>query len=172
MTQSKTIYLARHAKSSWDSGAATDFDRPLSNRGVADAIKMGDELNRLAWKPELVISSPAIRAKQTCNTLCDKLDVSLESVVWNKDIYAAYMITLLHILSALPESIKSVLMIGHNPSMEDLLLHLCEDAHVFQQKNGKLFTTGNIVKLTVNTEWKNLVICDGALEKIIRPKEL
>ena len=60
---SKIIYLARHAKSSWKSDAITDFDRPLSNRGVSDAVGIGDALNRLGWKPEKVISSPAIRAK-------------------------------------------------------------------------------------------------------------
>ncbi len=168
----KTIYLARHAKSSWNSGAPTDFDRPLSHRGAADAVKMGDELNRLGWMPEMVVSSPAIRAKQTCKSLCDKLGVPFESVVWNKEFYAAYVITLLHILSALPESTKSVMLIGHNPAMEDLLLHFCSDANAFEQENGKLFTTGNIVKVTVDAVWKDLTMCEATLEKILRPKEL
>ncbi|MCF6190832.1 MAG: histidine phosphatase family protein [Cocleimonas sp.] len=169
---SKIIYLARHAKSSWDSGAATDYDRPLSNRGVADAVRMGDELQRLGWKPERVISSPAIRAKQTCQTLCDKLDFPFDGVVWNKDIYAAYVVTLLHSLSALPESSNSVMLMGHNPSMEDLLLHFCSDANAFQQENGKLFTTGNIAKITVDAAWKDLTLCEAKLEEILRPKEL
>ena len=168
----KTIYLARHAKSSWNSGAPTDFERPLSIRGMADTVKMGDELNRLGWKPELVISSPAIRAKQTCKSLCDKLGISVESVVWNKDIYVAYMITLLHILSALTESTKSVMMIGHNPALEDLLLYFCGDANAYQQKNGKLLTTGNVAKIVVDVEWKELTMCEADLESILRPKEL
>ena len=169
---SKTIYLARHAKSSWDSGAATDYDRPLSNRGVADAVRMGDELHRLGWKPEKIISSPAVRAKQTCQTLCDKLAFPFDDVVWNKEFYAAYVVTLLHSLSVLPESSSSVMLVGHNPSMEDLLLHFCSDANVFQQKNGKLFTTGNIAKITVDAAWKDLTMCEASLEKILRPKEL
>jgi phosphohistidine phosphatase len=172
MPLKKTIYLARHAKSSWNSGAATDFDRPLSNRGVADAVRMGDELNRLGWKPEKVISSPAIRAKQTCHTLCEKLDFPINRIVWNQDIYAAYVITLLHILSALPESTKSVMIIGHNPAMEDLLLHFCDDANSYQQKNGKLLTTGNVVKISTLSDWKDLTLCEAKLEKILRPKML
>ena len=170
---SKTIYLARHAKSSWNSGAATDFERPLSDRGVADVVCMGDELHRLGWKPEQIISSPAMRAKQTCQTLCDKLDFPFADVVWNKEFYAAYVVTLLHSLSVLSESTKSVMLIGHNPSMEDLLLHFCSDAaDAFQQDNGKLFTTGNIAKITVDVAWKNLTMCEASLEKILRPKEL
>lgn len=168
----KTIYLARHAKSSWNSGAATDYDRPLSNRGMADAVRMGNELNRLAWKPEKIISSPAVRAKQTCQTLCDKLGYDFDYVIWHKEFYAAYVVTLLHSLSALSESTKSVMLIGHNPSMEDLLLHFCSDANEFQQDNGKLFTTGNIAKITVDTAWKDLTMCEATLEKILRPKML
>ena len=172
MPSKKTIYLARHAKSSWSSSAETDFDRPLSNRGVADAVRMGNELNNLAWKPEKIISSPAIRAKQTCQTLCDKLDFSFERVVWNRNIYAAYMVTLLQLLSALSESTKSVMLIGHNPAMEDLLIHFCGDANAYKQRNGKLFTTGNVVKITVESSWKDLAMCEARLEQILRPKSL
>ncbi len=168
----KTIYLARHAKSSWNSGAATDFDRPLSNRGVADAVKMGDELKHLGWQPEKVISSPAIRAKQTCHTLCEKLDFPIANIVWNKDIYAAYTVTLLHILSALPESSNSVMLMGHNPAMEDLLINFCGDVSDYRQKNGKLFTTGNVVKITTESNWKDLAMCEARLEEILRPKML
>lgn len=168
----KTIYLARHAKSSWKSDATTDFDRPLSNRGVADAMRMGEELSRLGWKPEKFISSPAIRAKQTCKTLCEKMEFPFENVVWNKDIYAAYVVTLLHILSVLPESTKSAMILGHNPAMEDLLVHLCGDADNYSQKDGKLLTTGNVVKITIKSEWKGLAMCDATLDQILRPKEL
>ena len=170
MATKKTIYLARHAKSSWGSSASADFERPLSNRGIADAVLIGDELMRLGWKPEKIISSPAIRAKQTCQTLCGKLGFSFENVVWNKDIYAAYTVTLLQILSDLPESTKSVMLIGHNPAMEELLAHFCDDANDYRQKNGKLFTTGNIAKITTESNWKDLTMCEAMLERIVRPK--
>jgi len=168
----KIIYLARHAKSSWDSGVATDFERPLSGRGMADAVRMGDELLRLGWKPEKIISSPAVRAKQTCQTLCDKLDFAFDQVDWDEDIYAAYTVTLLQILSGLAESTQSVMLLGHNPAMEDLLEHFCGDASVYRQKNGKLFTTGNVVKISAETSWKALTMCEAEIEKILRPKAL
>lgn len=170
----KTIYLARHAKSSWDSDAVSDFDRPLSHRGQKDAVNMGKELKRLEWLPEKIISSPAIRAKQTCHNLCEGMGLDSDEVVWDKDIYAAYVISLLHILSNLPEQIQSIMLIGHNPAIEDLLVHLCGEASLRRsfQKNGKLFTTGNVAKISVSVSWKGLVMSEAELEGLLRPKEI
>ena len=172
MIANKTIYLVRHAKSSWYQRVTSDFERPLSDRGIADAIRMGDTLNSLGWKPEKILSSPAIRAKQTCEIFCDKLTIPLDNINWKKDIYAAYTVTLLQLLSAQNESLKSIMLIGHNPSMEDLLLHLCHDALSHRQKNGKLLTTGNVVKITLSTSWKEIAMSDATLVKILRPKAL
>jgi phosphohistidine phosphatase len=170
----KTIYLARHAKSSWNSDASNDFDRPLSNRGFTDAEKMGKQLHHLEIKPEKIISSPALRAKQTCESYCEQLDISLGEIEWNEEIYAAYTVTLLHILSALPETVKSVMLVGHNPAMEDLLVHLCGESAINnkRQKNGKLFTTGNVAKIIVSVPWPQLVMHDAKLKDLMRPKEL
>lgn len=170
----KTIYLARHAKSSWDSGASSDFDRPLSHRGENDATRIGAELKNLNWLPEKIIASPAIRAKQTCNLYCDEIDFSLDHVEWNRDIYSAYMVTLLHLLASLKQDIQSVMLIGHNPAMEDLLVHLCGYASVaeYQQKNGKIFTTANIAKITTQVDWKDLIMEEAKLVSIMRPKEI
>jgi len=166
----KTIYLARHAKSSWDSGVSKDFGRPLSGRGQRDAIRMGEALNERGWKPQKIISSPALRAQQTCLVYCQSLDIPSDNIVWNRDIYAAYTVTLLHILTSQPESIESLMLVGHNPAMEDLLEHLCLE--VPRQKNGKLFTTGNVARLSVSVLWKDLVMHDAKLEGLLRPKEL
>lgn len=170
----KILYLARHAKSSWNSDAHSDFDRPLSKRGKSDARRMGLELNSLDWRPDKIIASPAIRAKQTCHALCNALDILPQTVVWNRDIYAAYVITLLHLLSRQLESTKSVMLIGHNPAMEDLLVHLCSEFvyRTHSQKNGKLLTTGNVAKITLSADWKDLVMCEARLVQLLRPKEL
>jgi len=171
---SKTIYLARHAKSSWDSNATTDFDRPLSDRGLRDVEKIGRFLIENAWNPSVIIASPALRAKQTCGVYCRYLDFSDDAVQWNADFYAAYTVTLLQSLTSLPETTDSVMLIGHNPSMEDLLIHLCGDATTtkHRQKNGKLFTTGNIAKISLQSTWKDLVMSDAKLLDILRPKSL
>lgn len=169
-----TIYLARHAKSSWMSSALNDFDRPLNKRGEKDAVLIAEELKRLAWLPEKIIASPAIRAKQTCKAYCEILDYPVSNVEWNSEIYAAHTITLLHILTGLDESKNSVMLIGHNPAMEDLLVHLCGYAQVseHQQKDGKIFTTANVAKLTTEAAWKDLVMDEMNLESLLRPKEV
>ena len=168
----KIIYLARHAKSSWNSGASTDFDRPLSERGMSDAIKMGKALNRLSWKPEVIIASPALRTQLTCSAYCEYLDFSEEAIVWRKDFYAAYMVTLLQAITSLPKSTNSIMLLGHNPAMEDLLIYLCGGLVDFQQKNGKLFTTGNVAKITVKGLWGDLLMNEASVAKLLRPKEL
>ena len=170
----KTIYLARHAKSSWDSDATTDYDRPLSKRGEKDVIRMGAELVDLAWMPEKIISSPAMRAKQTCESLCSQLGISNDSIEWNEDIYAAYTVTLLQIISNQVESVSSVMLVGHNPAMEDLLVHFCGADQLCErmQSNGKLFTTGNVAKITLDTSWENWVMGDAILEGLLRPNLL
>ncbi len=173
MQKNKTIYLVRHAKSSWQSNASSDFERPLSERGLQDSKRIGEHLRQLQWQPQQIIASPAIRAKQTCHALCDALDISPQSVIWNRDIYAAYVVSLLHVLANQPEKRQSVMLVGHNPAMQDLLLHLCGEAALrpYYQKNGKLLTTGNVAKITVDTDWQDLVMCNARLVQILRPKE-
>lgn len=170
----KTLYLARHAKSSWNTIVSSDFDRPLNKRGEADAIKMGEVLKSHLWRPEKLIASPAMRVKQTCEIYCEYLEYPLDDVEWNSDIYEAYTITLMQLLMGLDETIQSVMLIGHNPSMEDLLIQLCGYSHVNEQKqkDGKSFTTANIAKLTTNSSWKGLNEDELNLDKLIRPKEL
>jgi len=172
----KTIYLARHAKSAWDTDASTDFDRPLSHRGERNAKLMANTLKKRGWIPDRIISSPSMRTQQTCQFYCDGFGFSDEEikdkVVWNKDVYAAYMVTLLQCITSLPESLGSVMLIGHNPSMEDLLDHLCGDTSAYKQNNGKLFTTGNVAKLTIDILWKDIVMSEVTLDEILRPKEL
>ena len=170
----KTIYLARHAKSSWNSDAANDFDRPLSSRGETDAKRIGEEMLKLDWLPQKVITSPAVRAKQTCKILCNEFGFAIDSIEWKSEIYSAYTVTLLHILTNMDESTESLMLLGHNPAMEDLLVHLCgfAETHQYKQANGKLFTTANVAKINADVTWKNLMMHHADLTSILRPKEL
>lgn len=173
-TEEKTIYLARHAKSSWNSGAARDFDRPLSARGLADAKRMAEALHQRKWRPQRVLSSPAMRARQTAAAYVNALGLSPDDIVWNDDIYMAYTITLLHLLTRLPEKTTSIMLVGHNPSMEELLVHLCGETACapWVQENGKLLTTGNVARLRINGPWKEIMMNEAVLEDLLRPKQL
>jgi phosphohistidine phosphatase len=172
----KSIYLARHAKSAWDTNAASDFERPLNQRGESDAQRMGETLKAKGWLPDKIICSTALRTQQTCFAYCDAFGFSVQEVEnkieWNESFYAAYMVTLLQSLTNLPESLKSVMLVGHNPAMEDLLSHLCSDSSSYQQNDGKLFTTGNVAKISIAVDWKDLMIPEAKLEALLRPKEL
>ncbi len=170
----KTIYLARHAKSAWNINFTKDFDRPLNKRGETDAVKIGEAMQSRLWQPEIIIASTAQRVKQTCAAYCESLDYPIDEISWNADIYEAYTMTLVQILTHVDEDKASAMLIGHNPAMENLLEQLVgrDVARDFQQADGKLFTTANIAKLTFDGSWKDLVSSNVHLDELLRPKEL
>lgn len=120
----RTVLLLRHAKSSWDSGAADDFDRPLAPRGERDAPRMGKALKTAGLQPDLVVASPAKRARQTAELFVKESGFRVETV-HDERIYAASVTDLLAVLSGLPDSVETVLLVGHNPGFEELLGELC-----------------------------------------------
>ena len=81
------------------------------------------------------------------------------------------MMTLISLITSTPESVKSLMLIGHNPSIEMLLLALCQN-QVSAQANGKVVTTGNIAKLNLSMPWCDLKVGSGELVRLLRPKEI
>jgi phosphohistidine phosphatase len=123
----KTLLLLRHAKSSWDAPAPRDFDRPLAPRGERDAPKIGKALRESGVAVELVVSSPAARARQTAElvTAAAKLKAPLH---FDDAIYEAGVSALLGVVRGLPEDVDTAMLVGHNPGFEDLLGTLVGDA--------------------------------------------
>ena len=116
-----TLYLMRHAKSDWHSAAKSDFDRPLNKRGSKDAARMGEWLYKQNITPCLFVSSPAQRTRETVLAVTAKLGVNSDEIVFNKDLYLADRATLLNILHTVPETSESVLLVAHNPGLDDLV---------------------------------------------------
>src|SRR5436189_490239 len=87
-TAMKTLFLIRHAKSSWDDTALPDKDRPLNDRGKRDALKMGKRLAKRDVKPDLILSSPARRALRTAEVVAKKLDYKRKHIVGDDRLYA------------------------------------------------------------------------------------
>lgn len=114
----KTLYLVRHAKSSWKNEELDDFDRPLNKRGKKDAPFMGRKLRKL-WEaePELILSSPAKRARKTARKMAKKLRYPKKKIVYIDNIYEATETTLLKILHEQSDTISSLMIFGHNPSL-------------------------------------------------------
>jgi len=119
----KTLLLLRHAKSDWGDDSLPDFDRPLAPRGKRDAPRMGKALRKRGVMPELIISSPAARAKTTIEDFMKAAHLDL-TVKFAESIYGAPSSELMKVIRSLPDEISRALMVGHNPGFEDLLNRL------------------------------------------------
>lgn len=116
----KTLFLLRHAKSSWKDDAQSDYDRPLNERGKRDAPSVGRFLRERSLQPDLVLSSSAKRARKTARSVIDASGYDLELKLTD-ELYLAAPEAYIHELSKLPDEVQSVLLVGHNPGLEELL---------------------------------------------------
>ena len=162
----KELFLMRHAKSSWDSDVSDDSSRPLSKRGINAAKRIGNGLNQLGWIPDLLLVSPSQRTQQTL----EQINLDTKAVILDQ-LYEASLDDLFTLISDTPESVTKLMLLGHNPSLEQLLLYLAPNAE--RQKNGKLFTTANVARIGINGRWSTIKKNkDSSLLGLIRPKEL
>jgi phosphohistidine phosphatase len=116
----KTLYLTRHAKSSWKYPNLDDFERPLNKRGRKNAPFMGEILKKLRVAPDLVISSPANRAAMTARIMAAGINYPLENIVYSEDIYEFSEDALIHVINTIDDSVDSAMVIGHNPAVNGL----------------------------------------------------
>jgi len=110
-----TLYLVRHAKSSWENPDLSDFDRPLNDRGRKDAPRMGKRLKEREVAPDLMLSSPAKRAITTCEEIASIIGYDASRIKTDRRIYHASEEELLSVLSKLSDTQKTVMLFGHNP---------------------------------------------------------
>lgn len=124
----KTILLLRHAKSSWKQPEMHDHDRPLNKRGKKEAPKVGMYIKEKDLVPDLIISSTARRARDTAQAVLEESGF-LGEVELYQDLYLSDTACYLDILRSLPDSDNRVLVVGHNPDLEDLLTLLTDVSH-------------------------------------------
>lgn len=120
----RTLFLIRHAKSSWADLNIHDFDRPLNDRGKKNAPFMGKLLAKEKILPDLIISSPAKRAITTARKIAKEINYSIPKIEENKTIYEANVKTLLKIVNEINDKNKAVFLFGHNPGFTDFLNYL------------------------------------------------
>jgi phosphohistidine phosphatase len=125
----KTLFLIRHAKSSWDDAALSDQQRPLADRGRRDARAMGKRLAKRNRKPDLIMSSPAQRALQTAQLFASKLGYKRRHIVVDAGLYACRVGDLLRLVQRLDERYKRVMLFGHNPELTGLARRFSEQIH-------------------------------------------
>ena len=167
---SKQLIIFRHAKSSWNSAAPDDFYRPLNERGVKSAELMGTTFREMHCLPDCIHLSSSVRTVETCELFLQAAKLENIASIASRDLYHAGLSTLLSTIRSVDNSYSRVMLIGHNPGLEMLLLHLCPDAPVMS--NGKLLTTANIaiVDLPVDT-WESIG-GQASLLELLRPKEI
>ena len=115
----KTIILVRHAKSSWKDTSLDDFDRPLNKRGKRNAPFMGKKLKERKIIPDLVLSSPAKRAKKTATAVAKALDYPKKKITFYDKMYHASSRYLFELLKNLDDEHETIMLFGHNPSLND-----------------------------------------------------
>ncbi|MGI9055202.1 MAG: SixA phosphatase family protein [Pyrinomonadaceae bacterium] len=159
----KTLFIMRHAKSSWDDPDLSDFERPLNNRGLKTAPLMGELMSKNNFTPQIIISSPAIRAKQTANLVKKSAGFDAE-IFFDERIYEASPMRLSEVISDVEDEYDSAMIVGHNPGFENLVRVL----------TGKLEPMPTaalaVVDLEINS-WKEVNAETGTLRKLIRPKD-
>lgn len=154
----KTLALLRHAKSDWDAGAPSDFDRPLSRRGIEAAAKMGEYMRRERGEFERALVSPARRCRETFNQVNAGYGGSL-SPQFEERIYLASAGDLLDLVQAQDDAFSRLLLIGHNPGLTYLALELIrEDATAVERERiAEKFPTGAYVQLSCEVDrWADL----------------
>ncbi|MBK1702265.1 SixA phosphatase family protein [Thiococcus pfennigii] len=167
----RELLLLRHAKSDWGVDGAKDFDRPLAKRGKADAPRVGAWLYREGLVPDHVVSSPAQRARQTATRICKAMELKARNVAWDERIYEADVARLLAVLADCPATARLVLLIGHNPGLEDLLRYLIGD-ELEEPDDGKLLPTAAVARIEMPKAWDGLERGCGQLIALTRPKAL
>lgn len=160
----KTLFLLRHAKSSWNEPNLPDFDRPLNARGLKGAELIGTFLKKKKVSFDLVLSSPAVRARETIEIVLKTAKLPVE-VRYDQRIYDASPPALIEVITQIEEDKKKVLLVGHNPGVEKLLEMLTGGiAHV---------ATGTFAKIDLKAaKWTKVLESPGNLDWLVKPKEL
>lgn len=165
------LSILRHAKSSWDEAGASDFDRPLNDRGRKAAERVGRELKLRAIRFDHVLASPAARVRETLERLACGYG-ALPPVQFEERLYAADEKTLLALIMALPGTVHAPLLVGHNPGLHELLLGLSGDSDL-RRRVAEKFPTAAFAALELPAvRWCELGSETGRLQALILPREL
>lgn len=121
----RQLFIMRHAKSSWSDPGMADFDRPLNHRGQTAAPRMGRRLDENDIRVDIILASTARRVRETMDRLESNWDHRAQ-VIWEKQLYLASVPTLLEHLAALDTAWSRVMLIGHNPGLSELVMHLAD----------------------------------------------
>lgn len=166
------LFVLRHAKSSWDDPGLDDSQRPLAPRGERAAKVIAQHVHDNGIAPTQVLCSPARRARETLDRVAPGGEVLIEPVL-----YSAGASEIIERLQAVPEEIDSVMVVGHNPALQRLVLRLTRDDG--EDPEGReladirrKFPTGALATLALDCGWNELGPGRARLTAYVRPKSL
>jgi phosphohistidine phosphatase len=166
----RTLYLLRHAKSSWKDETLADRERPLAGRGRKAAKRMAELMRAEDIAPALVLCSPSRRTRETLQRVRPGLGEEA-SVELDEALYGAGPEDLLARLRRVPPDVPSVMLIGHNPGLEQLALSLARSGERLDDLREK-YPTGALATLTFRGTWEDLGAGTAELAGLVKPREL
>jgi phosphohistidine phosphatase len=170
----KTLYLLRHAKSGWDDPVPRDFDRPLNKRGEKASRTVGQWMASNGVIFEHVIASPAVRVIETLDGLWFGYGRKMEPT-WERRIYLASSATLLDVIREVDDSHDVILMVGHNPGIEDVVFDLVpdDDSSPLRDIIEEKYPTAALAHLEIPIDrWADIGKPIAHLKRFVRPRDL
>ncbi|URW75238.1 histidine phosphatase family protein [Sphingomonas donggukensis] len=169
----KTLTLLRHAKSGWDDAVLRDFDRPLNAKGQRAAVAVGCSMKRGGQAYDRVVASPAVRVVETLEHLGRAYGRTL-APAWDRRLYLAAPATILDVVHEQDDALGSVMVVGHNPGLEELVLLLAPDGPgALRDSVAHKFPTASAAVLTFAVDrWADVVAGGGTLMAFTRPRDL
>ncbi|QJB70018.1 SixA phosphatase family protein [Parasphingorhabdus halotolerans] len=170
----KKLSLLRHAKSGWDDPVSRDFDRPLNDKGKRASKAIGAFIkdNDLAY--DQILASPAVRVIETLEHVEEACGLSMEPT-WDRKIYLASSATLLDVLRGANADAEHILMVGHNPGLEDLIFDLVPDDGSSEARDAveQKYPTAALAEMNLDIEsWEDIAENSGMLVRFTRPRDL
>lgn len=170
----KTLTLLRHAKSGWDDPALRDFDRPLNAKGQRAAQVVGRNLKSLGLTFDRVVASPAVRVVETLDHVGRGYGASIASE-WDKRLYLASVASLIDVIQEQADDVDRLLLVGHNPGLEELVLTLVPLAgdNPARADVEEKFPTASVAELTFAIDrWADAEPNGAMLRRFVRPRDL
>jgi phosphohistidine phosphatase len=146
----RTLVLIRHAKSSWANPLQSDFDRPLNERGKEEAPEMGIQLKKRKLFPDLIISSTAVRTRQTSRHIAEQIGYEPDNIKWEEKLYHCIPSVFEEVINEIDESVKTVFIVAHNPGITEFVNQLSPDFKI-----DNMPTCGVVATYIKDAEWNN-----------------
>lgn len=171
----KSLTILRHAKSGWDVQVERDFDRPINARGRRGAELIGQYVKRSGFAVDRIIASPAVRVTETLDLFQPAAGLDALEPHWDRRIYLASAATLIDVIRDMGKDAAHLLISGHNPGLEDLVLELvpAEGGGPLREQVEEKLPTSALVRLELDiADWHDLDVNMARIAAFVRPRDL